>query len=95
MDYSFKPCHFTNDFHDFSEVAISKLSVFSNGDSVVVKRHISLFTRIMIIYCRPLQYNHEDVKMRLFVFSLEGDASNWFNNFPKNSFTSLQHCQCF
>jgi len=28
--------------------------------------------------------------MRLFVFSLEGDALNWFNNFPKNSFTSLQ-----
>jgi len=28
--------------------------------------------------------------MRLFVFSLEGDALNWFNNFPKDSFTSLQ-----
>lgn len=49
-----------------------------------------MFTHIMIIYCRPPQFNHEDIKMCLFVFSLEGDALNWFNNFPKDSFTSLQ-----
>jgi len=28
--------------------------------------------------------------MHLFAFSLEGDALNWFNNCPKDSFTSLQ-----
>ena len=89
MDYSFKPCHF-DDLHDIPEVAISKLPLFSSGDSVTVKRHLGLFTRIMIIYCRPPQYNHEDVKMCLFVLSLEGDALNWFNNCPKDSFTSLQ-----
>ena len=44
----------------------------------------------MIIYCRLPQYNHEDFKMRLFVHSLEGDALNWFNNFPNDFFTSLQ-----
>lgn len=90
MDYSFKPCHFTECLHDFPEEAISKLPIFSGGDSVAVRRHLGLFTRIMIIYCRPPQFNHEDIKMRLFVFSLEGDALNWFNNFPKDSFTSLQ-----
>ena len=90
MDDSFTPCHFTDDLHDIPEVAISKLPLYSNGDSVVVKRHLGLFTCIMIIYCRPPQYNHEDVKMRLFVFSLEGDALNWFNNCPEDSFTSLQ-----
>jgi len=82
--------HFTDDLHDFLEVAISKLPLFSSGDSVVVKKHLGLFTRIMIIYCRPPQYNHEDVKMRLFVLSLEDDALNWFNNCPEDSFTSLQ-----
>ena len=28
--------------------------------------------------------------MRLFVRSLKGDALNWFNNCPEDSFTSLQ-----
>ena len=90
MDYSFKPCRFTERLHDFLEEAIPKLPIFSGGDSIAVRRHLGLFTRIMIIYCRPPQFNHEDIKMRLFVFSLEGDALNWFNNFPKDSFTSLQ-----
>ena len=90
MDYSFKPCHFTNVHHDIPEVAISKLPVFSGGDSVAVKKHLSGFTCIMFMYCRSPQYNHEDVKMRLFVLSLEDDALNWFNSCPEDSFTSLQ-----
>jgi len=90
MDYSFKPCRFGDRLHDFPEEAFSKLPISSGGDSIVVRRHLGLFTRIMIIYCRPPQFNHEDIKMRLFVLSLEDDALNWFNNFPKDSFTSLQ-----
>ena len=88
MDYSFKPCHFTDDLHDFPKEAISKLVLFSGGDSVVVRKHLNRFTCVMIIYCRLPQYNHEDVKMRLFVCSLKGDALNWFNNYPRDSFTS-------
>jgi len=90
MDYSFKPCHFIDDLHDFRKEAISKLLLFSGGDSVVVRKHLNRFTCIMIIYCKLPQYNHEDVKMRLFVRSLEGDALNWFNSCPEDSFTSLQ-----
>lgn len=90
MDYSFKPCHFTDNLHDFSKEAISKLFLFSGGDSVVVRQRLNRFTCVMIIYCRLPQYNHEDVKMRLFVHSLKGDVLNWFNNCPEDSFTSLQ-----
>ena len=90
MDYSFKPCRFSDCLHDFPEEAIPKLPIFSGGVSITVRRHLGLFTRIMIIYCRPPQFNHEDIKMRLFVLSLEDDALNWFNSFPKDSFTSLQ-----
>lgn len=74
MDYSFTPCHFTDVLHDIPEVAIHKLSLFSGGDSIVVREHLCRFTCIMLIYCSSPQYNHEDVKMRLFAFSLEGDA---------------------
>ena len=90
MDYSFKPCHFTDNLHDLPKEAISKLFKFSGGDSVAVRKHLNMFTCVMILYCRFPQYNHEDFKMRLFVHSLEGDALNWFNNFPNDFFTSLQ-----
>ena len=90
MDYSFKPCHFTDNLHDLPKEAVGKLFKFSGGDSVTVEQHLNRFTCVMILYCRFPQYNHEDFKMRLFVHSLEGDALNWFNNFPNDFFTSLQ-----
>lgn len=90
MDYSCKPCRFTHRLHDFPEETIPELPIFLDGDPIAAKRHLDLFIRIMIIYCRPPQFNHDDIKMRLFVLSLEDDALNWFNNFPKDSFTSLK-----
>jgi len=34
--------------------------------------------------------NHEDVKMRLFIFSLDGDAMDWFIDLPANNCDSLE-----
>jgi len=34
--------------------------------------------------------NHEDVKMRLFIFSLDGDAMDWFIDLVANNFDSLE-----
>ena len=90
MDYSFKPCHFTDNLHDLPKEAVGKLFKFLGGDSVTIEQHLNRFTCVMILYCRFPQYNHEDFKMRLFVHSLEGDALNWFNIFPNDFFTSLQ-----
>jgi len=41
-------------------------------------------------FCGFAHYKHEDLKMRHFVLSLEGDAKNWFYGFLNNSFDSLQ-----
>ena len=41
-------------------------------------------------YARGVDYNHEDVKMSLFVLSLEEDALDWFTEKLDNSFNSLQ-----
>jgi len=90
MDDSFTPCHFTDFLHDIPEVAIHKLFLFSGGDSMAVRKHLCRFTHTMPVYCSSPQYDHEDVKMRLFAFSLEGHALNWFNNCPEDSFASLQ-----
>jgi hypothetical protein len=34
-------------------------------------------------------HNHEDIKMTLFVFSLEGDAAEWFSEQDPNKFSTL------
>jgi hypothetical protein len=39
-------------------------------------------------YCRG--HNEEDVKMTLFVYSLEGDALDWFTDFPADKFSTLE-----
>lgn len=72
--------------HDMPEEAIHKLSLFSSGDSATVGKHLHKVTHIITRYCLPSQYNHEDVKIRLFSFSLEGDAMDWFRNCPEDSF---------
>jgi hypothetical protein len=35
-------------------------------------------------------HDHEDVKMKLFVLSLEDDASDWYEVMPNNSFKTLK-----
>jgi hypothetical protein len=39
-------------------------------------------------YCRG--HDEEDVKMTLFVYSLEGDALEWFTDFPADKFSTLE-----
>jgi hypothetical protein len=40
------------------------------------------------LYCRG--HDEEDVKMTLFVYSLEGDALEWFTDFPADKFSTLE-----
>ena len=56
------------------EKAIHKLLLFSGGVSAAARKHLSRVTHTIIKYCSSSQYKHEDVKMCLFAFSLEGDA---------------------
>jgi hypothetical protein len=50
----------------------------------------SLISQILDVcgkYCRG--HDEEDVKMTLFVYSLEGDAAEWFTDFDANKFSTL------
>ena len=91
MDNLFSPCRFTDTLHDMPGEAIHKLPLFVHGDSITAAKHILKFNRCITIFCSSAQYNHEDVKIRLFPFSLKGDAMDWFRNCPGDSFTSLQY----
>ena len=78
-------------FHDMPEEAIPKLPFSSGGNAAIAQKHLLIVTHIINKYCRPSQYNHEDVKIRIFGYSLKGDAIDWFRIFPKEYFYCLQH----
>jgi hypothetical protein len=48
--------------------------------------HLIRFHQCMI----QLDINHEDVLMKMFVFSLEGDAREWYRYLPPSSISSLK-----
>ena len=56
---------------------------FSSGNRGIALQHLNIVTFIINKYCRPSKYNHEDVKIRIFGYSLKGDAIDWFRNCPE------------
>ena len=77
-------------FHDMPKEAIRKMPVFSGGDSATTRNHLLMVTHIINRYCLPSQYNREDIKIRLFVCSLDGDVMKWLSNWPEDYIDSLQ-----
>jgi ribonuclease HI len=73
--------------HDVPEKAIDKLPIFHGNNAISAQAHISSFHRCVGKYSRG--HNEEDVKMTLFVYSLEGSAADWFEDFPANKFSTL------
>jgi len=73
--------------HDVPEKAIDKLPIFHGNNAISAKSHIASFDKCLLKYCKG--HNKEDVKMTLFVFSLEGDVGEWFSDFPANKFATL------
>lgn len=93
MDDLFAPCRFTSIQgypHDLPEKAFDISLVFQDNNAIIVNDHIKKFSLCMNKWCNFALYNHEDIKMRLFVLSLEDDVMDWFHDFPDNSFDSLQ-----
>jgi hypothetical protein len=74
--------------HQIPEKAIDKLPVFQGDNATSAKSHISKFEMCLTKFCRG--HTEEDVKMTLFVYSLEGDALDWFTDFPADTFSTLE-----
>ena len=75
MDDLCKPCDFSNIVgysHALPNKAIEKLPSFQDFNAISAKSHITKFNQCIAKWCNAS--NYEDVKMRLFVLSLEDDA---------------------
>lgn len=92
MDF-YRPCNFTNIQgypHNLPDVDIDKIPLFQGNKAINDGAHIKNFTSFILRHTHAAQYNHEDVRMKLFVLSLEDDALQWFLDKPDNAFDSLQ-----
>jgi hypothetical protein len=74
--------------HQVPEKAIDKLPTFQGNNAISARSHITNFKMCVQKYCGG--HNEEDVKMTLFVYSLEGDALEWFTDFPADKFSTLE-----
>jgi hypothetical protein len=73
--------------HAVPEKAIDKLPIFRGNNAISVKSHILNFRMCVQRYCGG--HDEEDVKTTLFVYSLEGDAAEWFTDFDAQKFSTL------
>jgi hypothetical protein len=73
--------------HQVPEKAIDKLPTFQGNNAISAKSHILNFKMCVEIYCWG--HDEEDVKMTVFVYSLEGDVVEWFTDFDPANFSTL------
>lgn len=94
MDDFFDPLDFTNfqgaphNFLISVSLTLDEMPPFSDNNAFTAEAHIHYFN-LRMSKCRPYS-DYEDVKMRLFVLTLAGDAVEWFIDSPKNTFDSFQ-----
>jgi hypothetical protein len=87
----YDPCDFStiNNYpHAIPEKAIEKLPSFQGNNVISAKMHVRSFLRCINKWC--VAHDYEDVKMKLFVLSLEDDASDWYEDKPDNTFKTLK-----
>ena len=88
----YKPLDFsqiTGSPHDIPNDAIRKLPIFQGKNSITAKSHLRKFEKHLVSYCNDAAHNHDDVKMKLFVLSLEDDAEEWDLNLDDDSYKLL------
>jgi len=73
--------------HDLPEKAIDKLPIFRGNNVVSARSHVRAFGTLLSRWARQ---PHEDMKMKLFALSLEGDAFDWFCDLLDNSYKTLK-----
>lgn len=89
----FAPCNFGNiqsQPHDLPKSDLDKMPTFQGNNAISVEAHLGAFTIFLIKHNSRGVYNHVDIKMKLFVLSLEEVETDWLLDKPYNSFDSLQ-----
>jgi hypothetical protein len=73
--------------HAIPDKAIDKLPTFQGNNAISAKPHILNVDLCIGKWCHG--HDEEGVKMTLFVYSLEGDAAEWFSEQDPDKFSTL------
>jgi len=76
--------------NDLPSLGIDKLPNFQGDNAINTSTHLRDFSIWMAKYVRSADFDHEDVRMTLLILTLGGDAYDWFEEKPQNSFNSLE-----
>lgn len=92
-DY-YRPCNFTNvqgyPHNLLDEPTMRKLPTFQGNNSINLEAHLKNFNTFVQRFTHSTAYNHEDVRMKFFVLSLEDNALDWFHDKADNAFDLLR-----
>jgi hypothetical protein len=66
------------------------LPIFGKCEEDDPAQHLSEFHELM----RQWEIHHEDVLLKMFMFSLAGDARKWYHSLPPASISSLNGVPC-
>ena len=92
MTELFKPLDFSKIAsapHAIPKDAIKKLPIFQGNNAITTKSHLWKFEKHLVNYWNDAAHDHDDVKMKLFVLSLEDDAKEWYLNLDDDSYKTL------
>ena len=78
------PLNFPNNLHDMHDIYLNIFPKFDREKYVTIEYHMDTFQ----YFTNSLLIEDDDVHMRLFVQTLEGEVIKWFKSLPVDSLNS-------
>ena len=72
----------------FLKKPLKNFLAFQGNNAISAKMHVKSLMRCINKWCAA--HDYEDVKMKLFVLSLEDDASDWYEDHAGQHFQNLE-----
>jgi hypothetical protein len=80
----YSPLNLPGNLHDFPDNYLKLLPIFNGEDETTTLEHLLAFHH----FTDNQHLEHEDVYMRIFVQTFEGELRTWFKRLPSNSIDS-------
>ena len=74
--------------HAIPNKAIEKLPTFQGNSAITSTTHLQAISKCFFSWVKDVAQQHDDVYMKLFSLSLEGDAYDWYTGLDDNSYAS-------
>jgi hypothetical protein len=87
----YAPLNLRTNLHGFPDNYLKPLLRFNGEDETTTLEHLATF----YYFTDNQGLEHEDVYMRIFIQTIEGEVSTWFKGLPPNSINSLDALESY